>query len=122
VLVSTERDLVKAFGAVMDGVHRGEGGKQGLGGADVAGSTVATNVLFASLEGKAVGGSASRVFGHTDQPTRKKTLVGEPSCKVGGVGSTEANRNTETLGATYGDVGSELARRGKEKESQWIGN
>ena len=38
------------------------------------------------------------------------------------MGSPEANRNTETLSAAYGNVSPQLARRGKEKQSQGIGN
>ena len=69
VLVDTERDLVKAFGAVMNRVHRGEGGQEGLCGADIAGGSVSPNVLFACLKGEAVGSAALRIFGYADKTT-----------------------------------------------------
>ena len=67
--------LVKAFRAVMDGIHRGEGGEEGLGGADVAGGTVAADMLLPGLEGEAVGGTTGAVFGDSDQATREEALV-----------------------------------------------
>ena len=66
VLMRSECDLVKSFWPVVDGVHRGKGGKEGLGGANVAGGAVAANVLFAGLQGEAVGGAPGGVFGHAD--------------------------------------------------------
>jgi hypothetical protein len=105
VLVDAERDLVKAFGAVVNRVHRGEGGQEGLCGADIAGGAVSPNVLFACLKGEAEGGAALRIFGYADKTARKKPLVGESSSKVSCMRAPETDRNTEALGTTYGNVG-----------------
>ena len=75
VLMDPESDLVKAFRAVMDGIHRGEGGEEGLGGADVARGTVAADMLLPGLEGEAVGGTTGAVFGDSDQAAREEALV-----------------------------------------------
>ena len=112
VLMDTQSDLVKAFGAVMDGVHRGESGKEGLGGADVTGGTVPTDMLLASLEGQAIGGTTCGIFRDTDQATGKKALVGDAGGKVGGVGSPKTDGDAESLGAANGDIGAQFAGGG----------
>ena len=122
MLMDTESDLVKSFGAVMDGVHRGESREESLGGADVAGGTVPTDMLFASLERQAIGSPTCGVFRDTDQATGKKPLVGDAGGKIGGVGSTEANGDAKPLGATDGDIGAQFARRGQEKQGKWVGD
>jgi hypothetical protein len=76
-----------------------------LGGADIAGGSVSPNVLFACLKGEAVGGAALGIFGYADKTTGKESLVGESSCKVSGMWAPETDRNTEALGAAYGNVG-----------------
>ena len=110
MLMDTESDLVKAFGAVMDCVHRGESGKEGLGCADVAGGTVPADMLLASLEGQAIGGTTCRILRDTDQAARKKALVGDAGGKVGGVGSPKTDGDAESLGAANGDIGAQFAR------------
>ena len=43
-------DRTQSFGAVINGVHRRDDGEKNLGGADVAGGLVASNVLLARLQ------------------------------------------------------------------------
>jgi hypothetical protein len=76
-----------------------------LGGADIAGGSVSPNVLFACLKGEAISGAALGIFGYADKTSGKEPLVGESSCKVGCMWAPETDRNTEALGATYGNVG-----------------
>jgi hypothetical protein len=76
-----------------------------LGGADIAGGAVSPNVLFACLKGEAIGGAALGIFGYPDKTTGKEPLVGESSCKVSCMRAPETDRNTEALGAAYGNVG-----------------
>ena len=113
MLMDAESDLVKTFGAVMDGVHRGESGKEGLGCADVAGGTVPADMLLASLEGQAIGGTTCGIFRDTDQATGKKALVGDAGGKVGGVGSSKPDGDAESLCATDGDISTQFAWGGK---------
>ena len=53
--VDARGDGFEAFGAVIDGVHAGHDGEEDLRGADVGGGFFAADVLFAGLEGEAVG-------------------------------------------------------------------
>ena len=53
-------DVRQAFRPVINGVHGGHAGQQGLGGADVAGGLFAADVLLARLQGQAQGGAALR--------------------------------------------------------------
>ena len=120
--VDAEGDLTEAFRAVVDGIHRGKAGEEGLGSADVAGGAIAADMLFAGLEGEAVGDAASGIFGNADEATREEALVGRAGSDVGGVGSAKTDGDAESLGATDGDVGAEFAGRGEEKKGEGIGD
>jgi hypothetical protein len=43
---------------MVNGIHAGDDGQQHLGGADIAGGRIPTNVLFSGLQGQAQGGFA----------------------------------------------------------------
>jgi len=120
--VNAEGDFPESLGSVEQGVHGSKDGEENLGGTDVAGGAVAADVLFAGLEGKAVGGAAGGVFGDADEAAGEEALVGELGGEVGGVGAAEADGDAEALGVADGDIGAEFARRGEKEKGEGIGD
>ena len=70
VAVHAACDGGQPLGAVVAGVHGRHDRQEHLRGADVGGRLVAADVLFAGLQGEAVGVGAISVLGHPDQPAR----------------------------------------------------
>jgi hypothetical protein len=106
---------------VVNGIHRGHHSEEHLGRADVARRFVAADVLLAGLEREAIRRVAVRVFGNADEPARHEPLVGVASGHEGSVRSAEAERHTEALGISHGDVGTELTRRSEEGQREEVG-
>ena len=100
-----------AVGPVVDGEHGGDDGEQDLGGADVAGRLLATDVLLAGLERHAQGGLALAVDGNADDAAGHDALELVAGGEEGGMRSAEAHGHAEALRGADGDVGAELARR-----------
>jgi len=117
-----EGDFLESLGSVEKGVHGGEDGEENLGGADVAGGAVAADVLFAGLEGEAIGGAAGGVLGDADESAGEEALVGELGGEVGGVGAAEADGDAKALGVSDSDIGAEFARRGEKEKGERIGD
>ena len=90
-------DFAQAFGAVVDGIHRCHHGEQNLGGADVAGRLVATDVLLAGLERQAEGGIAGGVFRDSDEAAGEAAFVFVARGEEGSVGTAEARGDTKAL-------------------------
>ena len=63
-------DGAQPFRAVPNGIATRHDGEQGLRGADITGRLLAADVLFARLQGEAVGGLAVAIDGNTDKPPR----------------------------------------------------
>ena len=122
VAVDAEGDIFQSFGSVEQGVHGGKDGEKDLGGTDVAGGTVAADVLFAGLEGEAVGGASGGVLGDTDEAAGQEALVGEFGGEVGRMGATESHGDAEALGVTDGDVGAEFAGRKEKEQGEGVGD
>ena len=90
-------DLAKSSWPVIHGVHRREDRKKYLGRADIRRRLVATNVLFASLQSQAVGGSTISIPRNTDESTGHLSFKSRGHGEERRMGSTEAERNTEAL-------------------------
>ena len=104
--MNTHGNCFESVGAVVDGVHAGHDGEEDLGGADVGGGFFAADVLFAGLDGEAVGGVAVGVFGDADDAAGEFAGEFGFAGHEGGVGSAEAHGDAEALGVADGDVGS----------------
>ena len=111
---------LQSFWPVIDGKHASHHGEEHLGGADVAGRLVATDVLFSGLQSQAVGGVAIGVFRHTNQATRHLTLEAIAHGEVTSVRATKAQRNTKTLRAAHSDVSTTFTGRAQHCEGQQI--
>jgi hypothetical protein len=114
-------DAGQADGAVVDGVHRGDIGQQGLGGADVTRRLLAADVLFTGLQGQTVAGLALGVLGDSDEPAGQLTLETGPHGHEAGVGSAEEQWHTEALGRAHGDVGALAARLLEQGQREQVG-
>ncbi len=90
---------------MINRVHAGHDGEEDLGGADVGGGFFAADVLFAGLEGEAVGGVAVGVFGDADDAAGEFSGEFGFAGHEGGVGAAAAHGDAEALGAADGDVG-----------------
>ena len=114
-------DLAQASRAVPDGVEARHDGQQGLGGTDVRGRLVATNVLLAGLQCQAVRRGALGVLGHAHEAARHLALQGIDAGHEAGVRAAEEQRHTETLGRAHRDVGTQRARGGHQNLGQQVG-
>src|SRR5688572_13055792 len=104
MVVDVGGDFEDAFSAVVDRVERGHVGQKRLGRADVRGRFFPANVLFASLKGHTKSHVAVFVFGDSDDPTGDGPLIVSLCGEIGGMGASESNRNTESLGGADDDV------------------
>ena len=111
--VDTIGDRLQTLGSVPSAVHAGDDRKKYLSGANVAGGTLALNVLLARLDRHAQSGRASGIPAHADQPTRHPTHVFGLGGEVRGVWTTEAHRYAESLRAADHYVSAPLAGRGQ---------
>ena len=84
-----------------------------LSGANVAGGTLALNVLLARLDRHAQSRITSGIAAHADQSTRHPTHVFGLGGEVCGVWTTEAHRHAESLRAANHYVSAPLAGRGQ---------
>jgi hypothetical protein len=106
---------------VVNSVESRHVGKQSLSSADIAGSLLTTNVLLTSLESQTKSRLAETVLGNTNETARNLALVLLRCSEESSVGTTVAQRNTEALGVTDGDVGAKLSRRLEHGKSEKIG-
>ncbi len=111
----------QAFRAVVNGVHRGHHRQQHLRGTDVGGGLLAADVLFAGLQGQAVGRVALGIDRNADQAARHRALVGVTAGHEGGVRATEAERHAETLAVADHDVRAPFARGSQQGQGQQVG-
>ncbi|MNS83265.1 hypothetical protein D3C72_1170480 [compost metagenome] len=114
-------DAGQAFRTVVDGVHRGHHCQQHLCGTDVGGGLLAADVLFAGLQGQAVGRVALCVDGDADQAARHRTLVGVTAGHERRMRATETERHAETLAVADHDVRTPFARGGQQGQGQQVG-
>ena len=111
--VDTIGDRLQTLGSVPGAVHAGDDCKQYLSGANVAGGTLALNVLLARLDRHAQSRITSGIAAHADQSTRHPTHVFGLGGEVRGVWTTEAHRYAESLRAADHYVSAPLAGRGQ---------
>ena len=107
---------------MVDGVHGGENGEQGLRGADVRRRLFPADVLFARLERQSVGGMAVGVAGDAHEAARELPFAGLARGDVAGVRAAAAHRLPEPLRASGHDVRAEVAGRGQERKGQEVGD
>src|SRR4029079_19729846 len=95
-------DRFESVRTVIDVVHAGHNGEENLGGADVGGGFFAADVLFAGLDGEAVGRVAVGVAGESDDAARE--FAGEFifAGHEGSMRSAVAHGDAEALGAADG--------------------
>jgi hypothetical protein len=111
---------LETLGTVVDGVESRHVGKKSLGSADVAGGLLTSNVLLSGLKSKTESRLSETILGNTDETTGNLALVLLGSSKEGSVGTTIAQRDTESLGVTDGDVGAELSRGLEHGQSEQV--
>ncbi len=114
-------DAAQAGGPVVDGVHRRGDREQHLGGADVAGRLVATDVLLPGLQGEPVGRAALGVLADPDEPPREVPLQTRAHRHESGVRAAVEQRHAEALGRADHDVGAHLAGRLEQGQGEQVG-
>ena len=119
--VDAPRDPGEPLGTVVHGVEPGDDREEHLRGADVAGGTLAADVLLAGLEGEPERGAAGGVDGHADEPAGEAALVLVAGGEEPGVGSPEAEGHPEALGRADDDVGALLPRRDEQRAGEEVG-
>ena len=114
-------DLQQAGRAVVDGVHRGHHGQQHLRRADIRRRFFAADMLFARLQGQAVGLVALRIDGHAHQAARHIALEFIARGQVARVRAAETERHAEALAVADDDVGAPFARWREHGQGQQVG-
>ena len=121
VAVHPAGDGGQTLGAVVARVHGGHHRQQDLGGADVGGSLVPADVLFAGLQRQAVGRRTVGVHRHPDQPSRQLPGMAGVHGEISGVRTAEPHRHAEALSGTERHVGADLTGRGDQGAGQQVG-
>ena len=121
VPVRAGRDRGEPVGTVVDGVHRRHDGQQHLGGADVGGRLVATDVLLAGLQGEPVGRPPLGVDRDADQPTGQVSLESGGHRHEARVRAAVEQRHAEPLRGADDHVGPQAAGRLEQGERQQVG-
>ena len=119
--VYAHADFAQAFGAVPDGVAARHDGEQRLRGADVTGRFFAADVLFARLQGEAVGGFAVAIHRNTDEAAGHGAFEAVARCHECRVRPAEAERHAEALRVADDDVGVPFAGRGEDGQREEVG-
>ncbi|KAI6753363.1 hypothetical protein HG531_005532 [Fusarium graminearum] len=114
-------DSLETLGTVIDSVESRHVGEKSLGSADVAGSLFTSNVLLTSLESKTKSRLSETILGNTNETTGDLALVLLRCGKEGSVGTTVAQRNTESLRVTNGNVSAKVSRGLEHGKSEQIG-
>ena len=107
---------------MVDGVHGGENGEQGLRGADVRRRFFPADVLFARLERQSVGRMAVGVAGDAHKTAWELPFAGLARGDVAGVRTAAAHRLPEPLRASGHDVRAKVPGRGQEGKGQEVCN
>ena len=116
VSMQTFGDSTQPLGTVIHSVSTGHNRQQSLGGTDVTGSLLATNVLFAGLQRQTVRRLTGGILRYTDQTARHSAFHTLMHCHVGGMRTAKEERQTETLGIAHGNIGTEFPRRLQQGE------
>ena len=114
-------DGFDAFGPVIDGVHAGHDGQQGLSGAYIGRGFLAADVLFAGLQGHAVGLFTMNIDRNADDAAGDLPLVLLAGGKEGGVRAAVAHRYAEALAVAHHCVGAPFARRRQQGQAEQVG-
>ena len=121
VSMQTFGDSTQPLGTVIHSVSTGNNRQQSLGGTDVTGSFLATNVLFAGLQRQTVRRLTGGILRHTDQTAWHSAFHTLMHGHVGGMRTTKEEGQTETLGIAHCNIGTEFPRRLQQGERQQIG-
>lgn len=97
-------DLFETVGSVPLDVEGGHVGKESLGGTDVTGGLVSSDVLLSGLESHSEGLISVGILGDTNDSSWDLSLKLFGGGKVTWMWSTIAERNTHSLSRSYGNV------------------
>ncbi len=118
--VNPVRDLAQPPRPVVNGIHRGDHRQEHLGGADVGGRLLPTDVLLTGLQGQPVGRPAGAVHRDSHQSARKPALEGITARQVGRMRTAESQRHPESLGRSDAQVRPEGGRFFQHGEGQGV--
>ena len=119
--VHAPRNLRESFRPVVDGIHARHYGQQHLRRADVARRLFAADVLLSRLQCHPQSRLSIGVARNADYASGKVPLEFVLRREVRSVRPAVAERNTEPLGISDGDVGAPLSRRCEQDETEKIG-
>mmetsp|Transcript_1234 Transcript_1234/g.2447 ORF Transcript_1234/g.2447 Transcript_1234/m.2447 type:complete len:355 (+) Transcript_1234:1912-2976(+) len=114
-------DRAQTLGAVENGVKACHDSQQGLGGANVGGRLLASDMLLAGLQGQAVGLLAVAVDADPDDAPRQRALERIAAGHEGGMRPAVAKRHAKALRRADGDVRAHGARLFQQRQRQQIG-
>ncbi len=120
IFVNAPGDRLQTFRSVIDRVHAGHVGQEGLGGADIGSGFFSPDVLLPGLQGHAVGFFTAAVDGNPDDPSRHVALEGVAGGKEGGVRPAESPRHPEALGGAENYVRADLPGRRQQRQAEQI--
>ena len=115
-------DSAQTARAMVNRVHRRHDGEKNLGRANIAGRFVAADVLLACLQRESVCRSAFGVVRNANKTSRHVAFVLIARGKIGGMWSTESERNTKPLRVPDGNVSAKFAGRLQQCECESVGS
>ena len=113
-------DAAQPLGAVVHGVHGSNDRQQDLGGADVGGRLLATDVLLPRLQGKPVGRAVLGVDREPDQTSGQVALQAALDGHVRRMRPPVPERDAESLGGADDDVSAPLPRRLEQRQREEV--
>mmetsp|Transcript_126480 Transcript_126480/g.219148 ORF Transcript_126480/g.219148 Transcript_126480/m.219148 type:complete len:238 (+) Transcript_126480:3168-3881(+) len=118
--VRLRRNVLKALGSVVHGVHGGHVGQQGLGGADVGGGLLTLDVLLTGLQGHPQGRIAVHVLGDADDPSGDDSLEAIDAGEESSMGAAVPKGHTKALGGPNSNLSTHLTRGLQGAQSKQI--
>ncbi len=110
----------EALGPMPAAVEPGNHGKQHLGGADIGGRLLPSDVLLTGLQCQPVGDIAQGVPGDADQAAGQRPDMSLRGRDERGVRTSVAEGDTEPLGRSHHDVRPPLPGRGEQGQGEEI--
>jgi len=120
--VDAAGDGAQAFGTVVNGIHAGHDGEQYLGGTDIRSGFFAADVLFAGLQGHAVGGIALGINRNANQTARNLALELVFSGEKSGMRPAVTHGHAKTLCRTNHHIGAPAAGRLEQHQRHEVGH
>mmetsp|Transcript_14373 Transcript_14373/g.27727 ORF Transcript_14373/g.27727 Transcript_14373/m.27727 type:complete len:723 (-) Transcript_14373:79-2247(-) len=119
--VNSGGNFLQSFWSMIDGIHRCNVGKEGLGSADVGSRLLPSDVLLTRLHSHTERRVSVLINTRSNDTARHDSLVLVSGSKKGSVWTTISHWNSESLRRSDGNVCPELSWRGEHGQGKQVG-